>query len=276
MSSYTNAVRRSLPLGRQRLNAVIGSSGDVIQIEDVVGTLGFARDAASKLLSRWMEQGWLNRVGPGTYVPAVLGAMGDDFALKDPWILVPYVYGPAYLGGWTAAEYWDLTEQLFIDTAVFTTRPVLRKRQMRHGARFEVHHIMERKLFGTESVWRGGQTRVQISDVHRTVVDMLSDPEVGAGMQHTAQCVWNYFNHAQRDDQALLRHADRLGNGAVFKRLGFMCEFLNQGDELAAACEGRLTAGNAKLERGIECPRLITRWRLWVPRDLEAYLPNEY
>ncbi|HUS89023.1 MAG TPA: hypothetical protein VMW91_06580, partial [Desulfosporosinus sp.] len=56
------------------------------------------------------------------------------------------------------------------------------------------------------------------------------------------------------------------GNGAVFKRLGFILELLSLGDQKTLGqCRERLTTGNSKLDPSIPANRLITRWRLWVP-----------
>ena len=76
-----------------------------------------------------------------------------------------------------------------------------------------------------------------VSDVHRTVVDMLDDPAVGGGIQHVADCLAAYLRRGDRDDEKLIEYAARLGNGAVFKRLGFLAERLRDGAELARLCE---------------------------------------
>ena len=65
----------------------------------------------------------------------------------------------------------------------------------------------------------------------------------------------------------LLAYADRIGNGAVFKRLGFLTERNGAGATLVHACQERLTQGNAKLDSAFPCRRLITRWRLLVPES---------
>jgi predicted transcriptional regulator of viral defense system len=72
-----------------------------------------ARRRSNKRLARWREQGWLSRVGSGAYVPASIDTLGSDQVLDDAWILVPAIFAPAYIGGRTAAEHWDLTEQIF-------------------------------------------------------------------------------------------------------------------------------------------------------------------
>ena len=136
---------------------------------------------------------------------------------------------------------------------------------MRHGVQFVLKHIDEKKIFGTKGVWRH-QTKVQVADVHRTVIDMLDDPALGGGLQHVADCLTVYLKRADRDDRRLIEYADQLGNGAVFKRLGFLAERAGVEGNLVAWCQERLTAGLAKLDPAQPCERLATRWRLRVPQ----------
>ena len=208
---------RPLPAARRRLATVVRRSGDVIRIADVESILGFTRTEAAKLLSRWTGQGWLRRVGRGAYVSAPLDSLESVHVLDDPWILVPALYAPAYVGGRTAAEHWDLTEQIFRDIVVVTAQPVRHRTQNRHGAPFSLKHIDERRIFGTKALWRG-TSKIMVSDLHRTIIDILDDPEIGGGIQHVADCLASYFLHGERDDGILLSYGDRFGNGAVLDR----------------------------------------------------------
>lgn len=253
----------SIPQGRRNLAAVARQANDLIRIDDVVAALAVNRPAATKMLWRWVRQGWLRRVGPGTYALAELDSIESEHVLDDPWVLVPTLFGPAYIGGWTAAEHWDLTEQLFRPIVVMTTRPVHGKHREYHGTPFLLRHILPRKLFGTTGVWRSS-TRVPVANVHRTIVDLLDEPAIGAGVQHVADCVAAYLRHDDRKDDVLVDYAETLGNGAVFKRLGFLAE--QHGDfPLADACRPRLTKGYAKLDPALPCPYAVHRWRLRVP-----------
>lgn len=243
---------------------MIRAAGDVIKIDDVVTTLSTGRSEAAKLLSRWVDQGWLRRVGPGAYVPAPLDLLESEHVLTDPWVLVPALYAPAYIGGRTAAGHWDLTEQLFRDIVVMTAQPVRKSRQERHGAQFTLRHIQEKDIFGIKPVWRGS-SRISVSDVHRTMIDMLDVPALGGGIQHVADCLAIYLNRPERNDDLLIAYAERLGNGAIFKRLGFLAERYPETAELVQNCQARLTKGNAKLDPALQCARLVSKWRLWVP-----------
>jgi predicted transcriptional regulator of viral defense system len=255
---------RRLPHGRSQLVQTLAGSGDVVRISDVERTLDVSRVVAAKRLSRWAEQGWLKRVGVGAYVAASLDTLGSERILDDPWVLIPSLFGPAYVGGRTAMEHWDLTEQIFKDVVVVTGRAIRRKSETRQGFRFTLKHIHQEKIFGTKSVWRR-QTKVQVSDVPRTIVDVLDDPALGGGIQHVSDGFDTYLRHADRNDQKLIEYAERLGNGAVFKRLGFLAELRPDAANLAESCRARLTAGNAKLDPALGSTRLVSKWRLFVP-----------
>lgn len=256
----------TLPHGRAKLVAVVRGAGDVIKIDDVVETLSVTRKEAARLLARWARQGWLRRVGPGVYVPVSLDSLGSEHVLTDPWVLVPALYAPAYVGGWSAAEYWGLTEQLFREIVVMTAQAVRRSRDERHGALFALHHTQEKNIFGTRPVWRGA-SKVPVSDVHRTIIDMLNDPAVGGGIQHVSDCFAAYLKRSDRKDELLIDYAEKLGNRAVFKRLGFLAEQHPDTAGIIGNCQLRLSKGNARLDSTLECSRLVSKWRLWVPQS---------
>lgn len=253
-----------LPKGRSRLATVLQVARDFIRISDVEHALKVSRSSASKLLSRWSRQGWLRRVGPGIYVLVGLESIGNDQILVDPWVMVPALYNPAYIGGRSAAEYWDLTEQIFRDTVVLTGRSVRVKQQRKLGSQFTLKHIRPSLIFGIKRIWRE-HTKIPVSDVHRTIVDILDDPNLGGGIAHAADCFGAYLVHDERDDDILVSYATRLGNGAVFKRMGYLAERGSGGSFLIKACRQSLTKGNAKVDPALPCRRLVTRWRLLVP-----------
>jgi predicted transcriptional regulator of viral defense system len=259
----------SIPKGRQKLADVVQAAGDVISVDDAASALDMDRVDAAKMLSRWTGQGWLRRVGRGLYVPVSLDTLNSTNVLNDPWVMVPALFEPAYIGGRTAAEHWDLTEQIFNDIFVFTTRSIRQKAQTHHGANFSLKHISDDKMFGIKPIWRA-RSRVQISDVHRTIIDMLDDPSTGGGIQQVADCLGEYSRRPDRSDKQLVEYAEQLGNGAVFKRLGFLSEQLSQAEWLTAECAARLTAGNAKLDPALDCPRMITRWNPLLPKFWKA------
>lgn len=216
----------------------------------------------------------MTRIRRGVYAPVPLGASQAKVAVEDAWILVPELFGPGYVGGASAAHHWDLTEQLFRTVFVYTTQVVRRTKQTIHGTRFSVHHIDPRLLFGTRPLWRGS-IKIDVSDVHRTLIDMLSDPAMGGGARHIADCLATYFGRNDADPKRLIEYGDRLANGAVFKRLGFLGERTGAPASVIDACLRRLTKGYAKLDPALAAPHVVRRWHLRIPASWKGAGRND-
>ena len=269
---------------KNRLSLLVQSTGDFVRIKDVEKTLKLSQIQSAKLLSQWASQGWLRRVGSGIYVVVPIDLLNSKQVVDDPWTLVPTLFSPAYIGGRTAAEYWNLTDQIFRDVVVFTSHPIRSRSVKIQSFKFTLKAVKEKKIFGVQSVWRS-QTKTAVSDIYKTLIDMLDDPSTGGGIQHISDCFDNFMkqrqskklkisgksdNYKQWKDEnfkTLISYAKRLDNGAVFKRLGFLSERHPEGYDLAVACKKNLTQGNAKLDSSLNCDHLITRWRLWAPKS---------
>ena len=79
-------------------------------------------------------------------------------------------------------------------------------------------------------------------------LDMLDDPAIGGGIRHVGDCFDKYLSENKGTPEELVSVAERLGNGAVFKRLGFVAERRGGPEKLITSCRDRLTTSNAKLD----------------------------
>lgn len=254
-------------LDRERLSAVMrGTKGTITNVQ-AAKIMALAQTDASKLLARWCKKGWLSRVAQGLYVPVPLEAERTDLPLDDPWLIAVSLYSPCYIGGWSAAEHWDLTEQIFRTTVVMTTTRPRKRKPTFKGAAFWASTVAPGKMFGLKTVWRGS-VKVSVSDPTRTMLDMLSNPQLGGGIRSVQDMFKNYLGSDSKNLSQLLEYAVRLGNGSVFKRLGFLLEG-NAVQEVEAIeqCRLHLTMGNARIDPQMPAEALVMRWRLWVPRN---------
>ena len=252
---------------RERLSAIIRGTKGTVSVKESAEILGVSSVSAAKMLSRWSKKGWLSRVRQGLYIPVPLESRTADIPLEDPWPIAERLYSPCYIGGWSAAEHWDLTEQIFRTVVVLTTQKPRDRTPKFKETDFLVRTVSEKAMFGLKPVWRG-RVKVSVSDPARTLVDMLSVPSLGGGIRPTVDVLNNYLGSENGDPGLLIEYADRLGNGAVFKRLGFLLERIAPENSLFIdACRKRITTGNAKLDLNLGADRLITRWRLWVPNS---------
>ncbi len=271
-------MQKSAGLGkesRKRLAEILRRTRGTVTVSQAAEALGIPSDRAAKMLARWAQQGWMSRVRQGLYVPVPLEARTADVALEDPWIIAEQLYSPCYIGGWTAAEYWGLTEQIFRTVLVMTTRKPRDRRPKFKGTDFLLHTISVSAQFGTKPVWRG-QVKINVADPTRTILDMLDDPTLGGGVRPIVDVFRAYIGSDKKDTKLLIQYADHLGNGAVFKRLGFIAErYAPNEQELINACRARLTKGNAKLDPALPSDKLVSSWRLWVPSNWAREKPSD-
>lgn len=230
-------------------------------VEHAAVALGFEADRTRKLLAYLARRGWLSRVRRGLYVAVPLDTRRPGEWVEDPWVVAERTFSPCYIGGWTACQHWDLTEQVFRTILVVTAKKVRHRDQELQGTAYRLTVRAEEKFFGTTVVWRD-QVRVRISDPTRTIVDLLDDPTLGGGIRNVADVVHEYLASEHRDDHVLVEYGDRLGNRAVFKRLGFIVEHLGvEAPDIVAACLERRSSGLVALDPSVHATgRIVRRW----------------
>jgi len=248
---------------RRRLEQLHRGSKGPVTVREAAHILGIDATTTARLLAHWCAHGWIQRARRGLYVLVPLGAAGRVGVVADPWIFIARAFAPCYIGGWSACEHWDLTEQIFREVVVITSKPVRPRRGEIGGARYLARVIAPKQLFGTRRVWRD-QTPVDVSDPSRTIIDILDVPALGGGIRHVADVVRAYFASEHRNDRHLVEYGRRLGNQTVFKRLGFLVERLGiEAADLLAECQRAKTTGYARLDpSGQARGRLVRRWGL--------------
>lgn len=266
-SEYTaSGLAGGITEGHRRLLAQIHRAfAHPFAVEDAAGLWGVDHALAGRLLAYWASRGWLARIRRGLYLPVPLEAQNPGERREDPWIVAATVFAPCYLGGWTACEHWGLTDQIFSDIAVYTTRRVRHREPVVQEVRYHVRVIPDAKRFGLKEIWRG-HTQVSVSDPARTLTDVLDDPGMGGGMKHVAEVAREYFESEHRDDEALREYVTRLGNRTIPKRLGYLIEALGiEAPDLVEFCRESISSGYSKLDPTNPTKgRLLRRWNLAV------------
>lgn len=256
-------------LSRQRLSEVLRNSKGCISVSLVTQTLKVSRAEARIYLSLWAKNGWLRRIKRGLYSPVDVAAETPDDSLIDPWVVASEIFYPCYIGGWSAAQYWDLTEQIFESTMIFTSRRLAQKEQSIAGLTFLIKKLTPEKMFGLKTIWKD-QVKVQVSDPHKTIVDMLDDPSIGGGIRSVIDLFQQYLSSSHCDLNILTEYASRMKNKTIFKRLGFILSKIKpQASSWITYCLEHLSQGNSQLDPLSKGKRLIKKWKLWIPEGLK-------
>jgi predicted transcriptional regulator of viral defense system len=242
----------------------------LITTQAAAQVLGVTPRVAAARLARLVDAGWVTRVRRGLYLILPLeAANARSTTIEDPWVLADMALSPCYIGGWSAAEHWGLTEQIFRSTFVVTAAGVRSRTRTLLGAEFHLVRVPRKRITGAVQVWRG-PTRVLVSDRERTIADGLLDPTWLGGARHLIQVLTAYRRSPEWNSSRLLARLAELGRGAAYKRLGFLAEHVLDGaPSLIAACLDAKSAGLIKLDPALsDRGRLVKRWGLWVNTGL--------
>lgn len=252
--------------GRRRLAKVISAAKGVITPVIAAKALGVSRQEAGRLLSRWQNSGWLKRVKRGVYVPVPLEDADSEHAIEEPWLVVSKVYGPGYVGGFSAVKHWDLSEQIFETVTFLTTKVVPERSPTIGGIKVKLKTISEKKNFATKTVWIDN-VKVLVSDPTKTMADFLDDPSLAGGMRVVRDVFDEYMNSEYKDLPKLVSYAEKMGNRTILKRLGFLLETMGLSSEVEPLeLKDRLSKGNSDFDPLVENDVIVNRWSLRVPR----------
>lgn len=269
----TNAIRSSK--AREQLSLLLRKAGPIISVIHAAEILNISPSNASMTLSKWAKQGWLKRLKRGFYAPISIEASSSEQVLSNVWVLVPELFGQAYIGGWSSAEHWGLTEQVFQDICVVTSQRVRKKNITIQHISFYMKHVDISRIFGLKTIWHQN-IKIQIADPHKTIIDMLDDPAMGGGIHHVDNCLRTYLTSEHYNESKLLEYAEKQKNGAIFKRLGYLLSLMdNKKSDLLIYCKNHITKGISSLEPGYKDIRFVTEWGLSVPKNWQEVVHRD-
>lgn len=247
------------------------SHGGLVDASDAARALGIPPDAAVTRLARLKRRGWLQSVRRGLFLVVPLEAdPSRPMTIEDPWTLAVQLFSPSYVGGWSAAEHWGLTEQIFRSIFVVSAAHVRRSRSVLLGVEFRVVKVPSRRIDGATTVWRGRE-RIMVSDRELTIADALLAPDWVGGFRHLVQIFRTYHDSKEWNPARLAARLNHLGKGAGFKRLGWLLERAFPGEtDLVSLCFRRRSAGLIALAPAVRAiGRINKRWGLRINVEVD-------
>lgn len=249
---------------REKLSLVLRKHPRLITPKEVSSVLGVTAQEAGRLLSRWFKHGWISRVKRGVYVPLSITSTSNDAVIEEPFFIADSLYGPGYVGGFSAVKYWDFSEQIIEATTYYTTKKVKERNPLVGGAKFNVKTTSEYKVFGLKSIWFGKQ-KVMVSDPTKTIIDLFDDPKVVGGIRIIVDIFGEYYESDHYDFDKLLEYGLKMKNSTIFKRLGFILELnFEIEEEKLNSLRELISSSYSDLDPTLECNTYLSEWKLKV------------
>jgi predicted transcriptional regulator of viral defense system len=196
---------------------------------DVTAITGLEANSARSLVRKAEARGLVTRLKPGLFVlvPPELGS-ATEFS-GNPYLTARAMVGGSdyYISHSSAMELHRMVTQP--QFTVFTSTPKRLRARIIHGTEFRFVFVQAGHLFGVGTHWITKQDSVRISDLERTLIDGLRQPEYCGSIAEVAKGLW-----MRREDLKTSRAIDyalRLQVGSVIRRLGYLLELYNLAPE---------------------------------------------
>ena len=248
-------------------------SQSTFTLADAQEITGLNSQLASSLLHKAVKRGIVSRLKPGVFVivPQELGTTSEYTG--NPYLTAKWLAGsaPCFISHASAMEIHRMVTQPQL--AVFASSAKRLQSRSLHGTEFHFVLVKPEHYFGTAKHWVTKQETVDISDLERTIIDGLRQPEYCGGVTEVAKGLW--MRHQDMKTTKLVEYALRMGTGAVIRRLGYLLELYAIAPESELSrLRDTLSETYAPLDTLLpkEGPHL-RRWRLQLnitPQELES------
>jgi predicted transcriptional regulator of viral defense system len=201
----------------------------IFTLADAQSITGLQEPSVRTLVHKLVGRGVAARLRPGVFqlVPPELGQEREY--LGNPYLVARELMGgkPYYLSHASAMDIHDMVTQPQL--VVYVTSPKPMRGRSVLGTEFRFIRCKPQHFFGTTEHWVTKQEKVTVSDLERTVVDGLRQPEYCGGVTELAKGLW--MRRSDMNVTRLVDYALRIDTDAVKRRLGFLLETYNLGTE---------------------------------------------
>ncbi|HZX20559.1 MAG TPA: type IV toxin-antitoxin system AbiEi family antitoxin [archaeon] len=236
----------------------------VTEVSKIIGS----KVKANKLVSSLAKKKWLERLNKGTYLILELAAGSKPEWTEDSFYIASKLAKKYYVGYLSMLNYYSWTEQVPVTVTIACPNRLKNKKIL--GIRYEFVAISPKKFFGFKEANVRGH-KVIVSDPEKTIVDALDHPEYSGGINEVAKAMMN----AKIDWNKAIEYAEKMGNGAIFKRMGFIMEKMELSipKETIERIHKKITKGYSPLYPGTKSIRKYNaKWNIIINTNFSKHM----
>jgi predicted transcriptional regulator of viral defense system len=238
-------------------------------LRDVEEITGLQASSARTLIHKAHKRGLLTRLQPGLYtlVPFELGRVTEY--VGDPYVIAKELCGGKdyFLSHASAMELHRIVTQP--QFTIYVSSSLRKPSRNIHGYEYHFVTVKSEQVFGLTQIWVNKQQAVIVSDVERTIIDALRQPQYAGGIPEVAKALW--ISKSKMSVSRLLEYSLRFHSGALMRRLGFLLELYQMAlPEQLEQLRSTLTDTYQRLDPTL--PRsghFHARWKLQLNIDID-------
>jgi predicted transcriptional regulator of viral defense system len=239
----------------------------VVNAEKAMELLGISRMHAYNLLKNMRRKGALDRVKSNLFVRIPSHIVHDKGKyLEDPILVGKHLTKSYFFSYYSALYLHGLSQQPASHFYLSTTSHV--QRVDYHGLVFHPVILTKKRFFGFKEI-KYREENVFVSDLERTIVDVMNRPEYAGGYEEIIRSIQDV---EKVDWKRLLKYLDRMGEKILFNRTGFVFdmlgEFVDTPDGFLKELEKRLSGNIYYFEKNRK-GTYVKKWKIIVDKRLE-------
>ncbi len=177
---------------------------------------------------------------------------------EDPVVFASFLFTPSYLSSWTALRLYNMTTQM--PNWIFVMSPVPKKNIMLDG-KTQITFVKTKHMWGYEKV-RYGDFEIFVADKEKTIIDCLLTKIDSSDIMEAVVV-------EGMDFRKLVSYAEKTGNKALIKRLGFIMERTNNGgEELLKYVDSNYTHLDTHQKHGVN---KNSRWMVKYRKEYDRF-----
>jgi len=206
----------------------------IFSAKDVKKITGFKGNYLYRFIQQLVDREVILRLKPGKYF-IIPQEIGRESRFIGNWHIVAREIANSplyYISLYSAMDLHNMTTHPLIK--IYITSPKQERKRIRTivNVKFEFIFQKKDKIWGIQELWINNTEKIRVSDLERTILDCLLKPKYAGGVLEIAKGIW-----IQKDKinyEKLLDYMEKLNVSVVAKRLGYIFEILQIGDNLGA------------------------------------------
>jgi len=224
---YDTKLKTLGPQAAHLVTTLYEENKPVFRLEDVQRILDLDDSSSRSLIRKLVNRSVATRLKPGLFILVPYGLGKEKEYMGNPLIVArELVEGKNYyLSHGTAMEIHGMVTQPQLIVHVTT----LEKRRPVNimGTEFQFITCKKEHFFGRVDHWATKQDKVVVSNMEKTIIDSLRQPEYCGGVTEAAKAIWMRRNDLNL--KRMIEYALRMDIGAVVRRLGYLMELYEIG-----------------------------------------------
>ncbi|MCJ7701005.1 MAG: type IV toxin-antitoxin system AbiEi family antitoxin domain-containing protein [Anaerolineales bacterium] len=257
------------------INTIVENHGPIFttdQAYSLAREQALSKSRTRQVLSALAQSGWIMRLKRGVYL-----VQSPAFAAENlhPFAIATALIQPIAISHWSALAHHGFTTQIPPMVQASTPSQVITP-EMRQGAayrprgravwrildmEFEFIQIRQKQFFGFNLEWMTSWNRVSITDPERTMLDMVSHPDIFGGITVAIETLNSHIEFLNIEQ--LVSYSLRYEMGSVIKRMGWILESLGISSDQLSPLQTYSVKNNYLLDtQGLQKGKTNRRWNI--------------